>query len=839
MKSKKNILLLDDDEHFCGRMKVSLERGGDLKVIVPPNLYFESVEGAIKESPPDFVVLDLNLGDVDAKGLLQEIEGRLSTKCSIWLVSGVTDRKHIPLLEYQKITGRVRAVLAKPFFLRDLLDEFQRAEVNEKKEALPENKEETHGLPFADGYQHIALPVRVLDRDRQIVYANPAWIGALNRPRAQDFSWSEEDIPPPKSYWGSLIPGIKAVNYQIRSFFIPKNEDKGPWLGQVVEHGYGARHLDDLGEMVERVFSVMHSQGFPRGRFYRWIDIPGCDGLLRLEKMNHGSISLPIQHPLNGVLGTRLKKYETEEKPKKNDPLIVTIRNKEEEKELQDEGIQFWNRQLGVDDLASWLEMPVLRKAPREGYRPVGLFIFDRLGIDEQIQGSVLFDGEPNEVTQAEIDNVAPALRHVLCGVINAIKGEEKALKLGWYESLMALDDELEKIQHNSDEIEHALLATARKLTRAEGGVLALRQGQADFLKVQAVSGYVPRCLLSATLDLEALHHPVVRCWNDQKPVFVPDYKQSEHCEAVLRHANYQHLCPNHSDELTTWFDEGIGSLMAIPVTLGREVIGAISLQFKNEFAFTKSDLRVMELLVQRARWSLLMVNQTRFRRNWEIAFAHEIRSDLTVAAEALEIAVHSEGDLDRQKTLKTAMGQTTAVLDLSRNFMDLQNPNPEADRQAHFKGAKTSITHYLMTNKLRMEINEQQVVTAPPLSDSIWLRSLVGPENVFSRVLRNLFSNALKFGDVGAEIRLFARIDDRYFHLSLENPGQMTDEELENRFEPWQRSSRQRKPGAHVGLPASRKWVEVYGGRLEVMNVPDRHCVRADLYWPLAMKEK
>jgi signal transduction histidine kinase len=84
-------------------------------------------------------------------------------------------------------------------------------------------------------------------------------------------------------------------------------------------------------------------------------------------------------------------------------------------------------------------------------------------------------------------------------------------------------------------------------------------------------------------------------------------------------------------------------------------------------------------------------------------------------------------------------------------------------------------------------------------------------------QVVFNLVSNAVKFTPPGGRIDVFARLDDDQVEIAVADTGAgIAEEELETIFEEFKQAmDGRRAEGTGLGLPLSRKLVELHGGRL------------------------
>ena len=92
-------------------------------------------------------------------------------------------------------------------------------------------------------------------------------------------------------------------------------------------------------------------------------------------------------------------------------------------------------------------------------------------------------------------------------------------------------------------------------------------------------------------------------------------------------------------------------------------------------------------------------------------------------------------------------------------------------------------------------------------------------------QVVFNLLSNAIKFTPDGGRVDISARVDDGHVEIAVADTGPgIPSEDLETIFEEFEQTSDGKKAeGTGLGLPLSRKLVELHGGQLWVESEMDR----------------
>ena len=97
-------------------------------------------------------------------------------------------------------------------------------------------------------------------------------------------------------------------------------------------------------------------------------------------------------------------------------------------------------------------------------------------------------------------------------------------------------------------------------------------------------------------------------------------------------------------------------------------------------------------------------------------------------------------------------------------------------------------------------------------------------PDDV-SLIFSNLLSNAVKYSPENGLIQIDVTQSDDAIFISISNTCEpMSDEEMDQKFEPFNRFQTPTEPGAKLGLTITRKLVEKYRGSISVSRWEDVH---------------
>jgi len=100
---------------------------------------------------------------------------------------------------------------------------------------------------------------------------------------------------------------------------------------------------------------------------------------------------------------------------------------------------------------------------------------------------------------------------------------------------------------------------------------------------------------------------------------------------------------------------------------------------------------------------------------------------------------------------------------------------------------------------------------------------------DAFNKILNNLFSNAIKYGEHKVSIRLFAlKKGDKHFRIEFKNDGMLIPHELSEKiFEPFFRlPGSQTQKGTGIGLAIAATLVQLHHGQLFLKETTEKRNI-------------
>ncbi len=203
---------------------------------------------------------------------------------------------------------------------------------------------------------------------------------------------------------------------------------------------------------------------------------------------------------------------------------------------------------------------------------------------------------------------------------------------------------------------------------------------------------------------------------------------------------------------------------------------------------------------------------------------SHELRTPLNAIIGFSEVLQHQMfGQLNEQQ-----LGYVDDVLDAGQHLLALINDILDLAKveagQMELELSEVSLAQTLESGltmhgeratrggvKLGLSVEPQEI-------------TITADERKVRQVVFNLLSNAVKFTPPGGRVDVSARMTDAVVEVTIADTGAgVPAEELELIFEEFQQArgdAGMRQEGTGLGLPLSRKFIELHGGRLWVESI-------------------
>jgi signal transduction histidine kinase len=213
----------------------------------------------------------------------------------------------------------------------------------------------------------------------------------------------------------------------------------------------------------------------------------------------------------------------------------------------------------------------------------------------------------------------------------------------------------------------------------------------------------------------------------------------------------------------------------------------------------------------------------SRHKSDFLATMSHELRTPLNAIIGFSEV-LHEQmfGELNERQLayVKDVLAAGRHLLELINDVLDLAKI--EAGRM-ELTLSKVAIPEVLRSAvSMHSERAERGGITLGFTTDPAEIE-IVADERRLRQIVFNLLSNAVKFTPAGGRVDVSARRDSDSVEIAVADTGPgIPAEDLEAIFEEFEQSSGGKKEeGTGLGLPLSRKLVELHGGRLWVDSEP------------------
>lgn len=284
--------------------------------------------------------------------------------------------------------------------------------------------------------------------------------------------------------------------------------------------------------------------------------------------------------------------------------------------------------------------------------------------------------------------------------------------------------------------------------------------------------------------------------------------------------------------------DHGLGSLVCIPVVLGRNPHVVIAGRGIDRAPFNTADLEMSAVLsrqamialenaelyselqehirqVERSQQALLQAEKLAAVGRLTASIAHEINNPLQSVRNCLHLIGH--GDLpeeSKKNYLVLATDELDRLMNTAKRMLDYYRPGA-IDR----KPVDINDLIHRVLQLMDAQLRKQKVITHLDLKESLPAVLAVG--NQIQQVILNIVLNALDVMPNGGEIFIASDIRDNHVIILIEDTGPgIQDTEGESIFEPFVSS---KEDGLGLGLTVSYGIITAHGGTLELLPQQNR----------------
>ena len=283
---------------------------------------------------------------------------------------------------------------------------------------------------------------------------------------------------------------------------------------------------------------------------------------------------------------------------------------------------------------------------------------------------------------------------------------------------------------------------------------------------------------------------------------------------------------------------EGVRSNITVPLLAGGTAVGVFFLDSLTPGAYTERDVDLVDPVAQQLA---LAIDNTRLfqeieakGQQLEIAnshksqflahVSHELRTPLNAIlgyTELIQDNIYGEVPDKIRSILLRVEENGQHLLGLINDVLDLSKIEAGSITLADLEYSMDEVVRAAVTNVASLAAAKKLALKTEMPSG---LPRARGDERRTMQVLLNLLGNAIKFTDSG-EILLKTSVSDGVFFVSVTDTGPgIAEADLQKIFEEFQQgesASTSRKGGSGLGLPISKRFIEMQGGRIGVESRP------------------
>lgn len=207
----------------------------------------------------------------------------------------------------------------------------------------------------------------------------------------------------------------------------------------------------------------------------------------------------------------------------------------------------------------------------------------------------------------------------------------------------------------------------------------------------------------------------------------------------------------------------------------------------------------------------------------------HEIRTPLTLIKGPLESVLAKDTVTDREtlEDLQIMRQNVNRLHDLTNQLLDFRNSEQESLVLNYVKCDVAQSVRDIF-KRFQPLAKQKGYRFSLDVADAAFLATI--DTEAFTKIVSNLLTNALKYGDSWIEVCLdTSQAPEGRFGISVKNDGEpIPDDMKEAIFKPFMRYTTSRNsniPGTGIGLSLARFLAEQHGGALTVDNAAGRTC--------------
>lgn len=226
------------------------------------------------------------------------------------------------------------------------------------------------------------------------------------------------------------------------------------------------------------------------------------------------------------------------------------------------------------------------------------------------------------------------------------------------------------------------------------------------------------------------------------------------------------------------------------------------------------------DVTVLKAREETLRIETERIKDELISNVTHELRTPITIAKGAIELAIE-EGEEERRNKLlsigRNALLRQNNIVEDLMIAAKMESPDYELElKECDLAGI---ITATLAEHANLAEEKKVAVKTSIPKK----LPAMMGDPKALKRALMNIIGNSIKFNKKGGEVSITLKFNAANFSLRVVDTGigirKEVLEKIFDRFYQADGSIARAYPGTGMGLNVAKRLIEAHGGEVRVKS--------------------
>jgi signal transduction histidine kinase/PAS domain-containing protein len=281
------------------------------------------------------------------------------------------------------------------------------------------------------------------------------------------------------------------------------------------------------------------------------------------------------------------------------------------------------------------------------------------------------------------------------------------------------------------------------------------------------------------------------------------------------------------------WRSIGVNSVAVVPIFLFREFAGAASIDSMRVDAFSDDDLVLLRFMAEmavavlhRKRVHVQLEDLVKSKDQFIASVSHELRTPLTTVVGLADELKSRPGDFseaEQREFHRLLAEQAAEVSDIVEDLLVVARADIG---KVSIQASEVDIPDEV-EGVLRGFVDGDRVVTIVP--DDVVLAW--GDRTRLRQVIRNMVSNALRYGGTHVELRVRDEGDLVAVEVA-DDGGTLSPETAEELFEPYRHTAQVegRPPSIGLGLTVGRKLARLMGGDLRFVPTDDWTVFRLEL---------